>query len=550
MLNKIINFFSVAFREDFNSSRASRVTNIIIITLIILSILEVVLSSEPGFDEYSSYLDAIFVTTSTIFLIEIALRIIVLFKTNPDFRGVKAIKSYIFNFYNLIDLISVLPFIVGFFGISFSPFWKSLRVFRIFKIIRYMPSVSLLVGAFKNKKNLLIVSLQSILILALLLSIALYYAEHNVKNSNFTSISQALLWSLAKFIGDIGGYGDFVPETLMGKILATFNGILGIAIFAIPAGIIASGFVEEIENKEQETKANENINLIKDVFAKDHLAQINRYKAKYGLETIRRKSLSLNDLKYKLNLTEQEISILAKLNSGLRIRTFNKILDNNVKSETVNAEFFIDNSLYGTFLDNNSPITILTATSGSQPFMGHFSHALSEKLGANYLSVEKFSDSDFNPKMRVNFTTNKTFFNEPDHKALIAFNNDLKKLKGKHKLIVIIGPKSSNGHTFELLNGGQKGENQLSNENSTYHPVEKLKQFAHDFESNIKAENWSLGIHTDYGISSEFHLSYYINKVLETNVFQLNISANLLKNDSEEYYKSISILADSIKTLI
>jgi voltage-gated potassium channel len=134
--------------------------------------------------------------------------------------------------------------------------------------------------------------MQSIFFLALLLSIALYYSEHKIENSQFTSISQALLWSLAKFIGDIGGYGDFVPLTVTGKILATMNGILGIAIFALPAGIIGSGFVEEIEKRLKEKKALEDITLVKDVFSRDHMAEVMRNKKKYDQETVRRKSLT------------------------------------------------------------------------------------------------------------------------------------------------------------------------------------------------------------------------------------------------------------------
>jgi voltage-gated potassium channel len=548
-MKKFTTYLIETFNDDLNSSKASRMTNFFIVLLIIISTLEVIFSSEPSFEKYSNYLHAVFVITSCVFIVEIFFRIFVLYKTNPDFRGLKAFKLYFFNFYNIVDIISVLPFLIGFFGINFSPFWKSLRVFRIFKIIRYLPSISLLVGAFKNKKNLLIISMQSILILALLLSIALYFAEHHVKDSNFTSISQALLWSLAKFIGDIGGYGDFVPLTLTGKILATFNGILGIAIFAIPAGIIASGFVEEIENKEQEKMAADNLKLLKDVFSKDHLAQINRYKAKYGLENIRRRSLTLNDLKYKLNLTEQDISIIAKMNAGLRVRTFNQILPNDVKSETVNAEYFIDNSSYGTFINKESSITILTTTSNSQPFMGHFTHSLAEKLNANYMSVEKYSSVDFNPQKSIDFSSNEAFFNETNNEALIAFKKDLIKLKNHNKLVIIIGPKSSNGTTFELLNGGIKGDNKLATEKSTYIPVEELSDFANNFENNIKTHNWNLGIHVDYGLENNNHISLYINKILGVNVFQINISANLLKNDSEEYYKSIYILSESIKTL-
>ena len=64
---------------------------------------------------------------------------------------------------------------------------------------------------------------------------------------NFGDIVDAFIWSLSKFIGGVGGYGDFEPITFWGQVMATVVGLLGIALFAVPAGIIGAGFVEEIE---------------------------------------------------------------------------------------------------------------------------------------------------------------------------------------------------------------------------------------------------------------------------------------------------------------
>jgi len=547
MNNKLIHYFEKAFKEGNNTSLAFKTINGIIVVLILISTLEVILSTEPSFKIYEPYLNLIFFITSCIFLLEYIFRIYIKRKTDTKFKGFNAYKNYLFNFYNLIDFIALIPFFIGLFGLYISPIWKTLRILRIFKILRYFPSVELMVNALKDKKNILLISLQSILFIALLLSIALYYFEHKVETSQFTSISQALLWSLAKFIGDIGGYGDFVPVTLIGKVLATFNGILGIAIFALPAGIIGSGFVEEIEKRLKEKKALEHISLVSNVFKRDHLSDVTRVKRKYEMETVRRKSLTQNDLRYRLNLTDDDITEMINRQSGLRIRPVITILQDGSKVESIVAEYYNNTRIYGTFTQKNSPITIISPLSNEQPFIGHFTHAISERLNANYLSVEKFSKSSFNPKNALDFMENSTFFQGDSPEAIQVFKQDINALISNTKTFIIFGAKASKGHTYELLNGGKAGDKALLIEDSSYHPVENLAKFVDGINNKLTVDGLSMGIHEDYGISSEHHLLHFINKKSGSNVFQINISAGLLKEEKEVYYKSIFILSETIK---
>jgi hypothetical protein len=547
MKNAFIRYFEEAFKEGNNTSKAYKTINGIIVLLILISTLEVILSTEPSFKIYESYLYLVFVITSIIFLIEYVLRLYIKSKTDTKFKGFRAYKNYFFDFYNLVDLIAIVPFFIGFFGMHISPIWKALRVLRIFKILRYFPSVELMVNGLKNKKSILLISLQSIFFLALLLSIALFYWEHKSENSEFTSISQALLWSLAKFIGDIGGYGDFVPVTFVGKVLATLNGILGIAIFAIPAGIIGSGFVEEIEKRQKEKEALEHIGLVKSVFERDHVAELTRIKKKYEMETVRRKSLTQNDLKYRLNLTDDHITEMNNRQSGLRIRPVNTILPDGSKAESIVAEYYQENRIYGTCIDMNSTITVISPLSNDQPFIGHFTHALAERLNANYLSVEKFSKSDFNPQNVMDFMENIAFFQDDSPKAIQVFKEDLNALIANTKTFIIFGAKASKGHTFELLNGGKAGDKALLKEGSSYHPVEALAKFADGINNKIAVDDLSMGIHEDYGITGEYHLLHFINKKMGGNVLQINVSANLLKEEKELYYKSIYMLSETIK---
>jgi voltage-gated potassium channel len=547
MKSAIVLFLKDAFKENNYGSQAYKVVNGLIVSLILISTIEIILSSEPSFKSYATYFYYVFAITSIIFLIELISRMYIKAKTDHEFRGFNAYMKYFLSFYNFIDIISILPFFIGFFGVDISPLWKALRVFRVFKILRHFPSMELLVNSLKSKKNILLISMQSIFFLVLLLSISLYYCEYKIANSQFTSISQALLWSLAKFIGDIGGYGDFVPLTILGKILATINGILGIAIFALPAGIIGSGFVEEIEKQVKEKKALQDITLVKDVFSKDHIAEVVRNKNKYDQKSVRRKYLTYNDLKYRLNLTDEDIVSIIAVQAGLRIRTLNVYTPDRIKSEKIVAEYYDDNTIYGTFINKNSYYTIISPLSNEQPFLGHFTHAISERLNANYISVEKFSKSDFNPQKVLDFIENKSYFDNDGPDAFNAFKQDINTIKSNTKIYIILGAKASKNHTYELLNGGKAGEKKLIVHNSSFNPVETLAKFSEDLNKKLMADKFSLGIHEDYGISSEYHLLHFLKDKMGGNVFQINVSANLLKEDNELYYKSIYVLSETIK---
>ena len=277
------------------------------------------------------------------------------------------------------------------------------------------------------------------------------------------------------------------------------------------------------------------------------MAELTRIKQKYEMEAVRRKSLTLNDLKYRLNLTDDDISEMINNQSGLRIRPVNTILQDGTKVENIVAEYFEDNRIYGTFIQNNSTITVISPLSNAQPYMGHFTHAIAEILNANYLSVEKFSKSDFNPLKVMDFMENGAFFRDDTPEAIQVFKEDLNALIANTKTFIIFGAKASKGHTYELLNGGKAGDKALREDGSSYHPVQTLSKFVDGINNKLAVDGLSLGIHEDYGISGEHHLLHFINKKMGGNVLQINISANLLKEEKELYYKSIFVLSETIK---
>ena len=152
----------------------------------------------------------------------------------------------------IVDLIAILPlFLTMSVAMGFDPrFIRVLRLFRLMrltKLARYSRSIRVLGRIYVRKKSDLVIVLVGELIAVLLISNLIWLAEHG-KSDSFVSIPDAMWWSVTTLT--TVGYGDVVPVTVWGKLLATVVSLLGVALFAMPAGILASGFIEEIGHQQ------------------------------------------------------------------------------------------------------------------------------------------------------------------------------------------------------------------------------------------------------------------------------------------------------------
>ena len=215
-----------------------------------VSSLEVVLESVASLNlRYFHLFFIIDCLVSILFSIEYLLRLWT-YRIAGEKPSLKQRFSHVTSFYMVIDFISIIPFYFSLFIPTGYGFIRIVRIFRLFRLLkfgRYMKSQNLVVNAIKNKGKELILSMQLVVFLTVILSAVLYHIENSAQPDNFGDIIDSFLWSLSKFIGGVGGYGDFEPVTLWGQVIATVVGLLGIALFAVPAGIIGAGFVEEIE---------------------------------------------------------------------------------------------------------------------------------------------------------------------------------------------------------------------------------------------------------------------------------------------------------------
>lgn len=195
--------------------------------LIILSVIAFALETESSLQEkYSSYFNYFEIFTVIIFTFEYFVRILVSKKK----------LSYIFSFYGIVDLLAILPFYLDF---GFDA--RSLRVIRIFKIFKFkqynyaMKRYSLALNSIRNE--LAVFSLSAMFLLYVS-AVGIYFFEKDVQPEKFGSILDSMWWALVTLT--TVGYGDTFPVTPLGKIFTSLIVVIGIAIIAIPTGLISS----------------------------------------------------------------------------------------------------------------------------------------------------------------------------------------------------------------------------------------------------------------------------------------------------------------------
>lgn len=153
---------------------------------------------------------------------------------------------YPFSIMAIIDLISILPSLTilnqGFKLLRLFRMFRALRVFRAFKLFRYSKNAQIIANIFKKQKG----PLSYVLILALGYIIISALVVFNVEPDSFGSFFDAIYWATVSLT--TMGYGDIYPVTEIGRIVTMISSLFGIAIVALPAGIITAGYMDELSN--------------------------------------------------------------------------------------------------------------------------------------------------------------------------------------------------------------------------------------------------------------------------------------------------------------
>lgn len=234
----------------------SQCFQVFLIGLIILNVAAVILESIQALLSQYFELFLIFeIFSIAIFTIEYILRLWVCTE-NPEYqRPIQGRIRYALTPFAIIDLLAILPFFLPFLipvDLRFMRVLRVMRIFRALKLIRYSDAFSLLSRALKREKYVIAVIVLILTVLFLFASTLMYYAEYEAQPEVFASIPHAMWWAVVTLT--TVGYGDIYPITVQGKVLGSIIAVIGIGLFALPAGVFAAGFIEEVKS----TKSTQN----------------------------------------------------------------------------------------------------------------------------------------------------------------------------------------------------------------------------------------------------------------------------------------------------
>lgn len=227
-----------------------RLVNFFIMALILLNVAAVVLESEASIDaRYGPLFDAFGLVSIVAFTAEYALRLWVSDLEPGRFGPVGGRVRFALSPLAMVDLAVILPY---FLPVVFPDlrFLRGVRVFWLFRILsmgRYSESMGTLERVIRAKKEELTVTFFAIVFFLTVASSIIYFLEHTVQPESFPSIPATMWWGLLTLTTI--GYGDVYPVTTLGKIVGSLIIILGVGMFALPTGVLASGFVEDIQSR-------------------------------------------------------------------------------------------------------------------------------------------------------------------------------------------------------------------------------------------------------------------------------------------------------------
>ena len=230
---------------------ASRIVDMFLITLIVLNVVAVMLNTVQSLAARHGRFFWLFEHFSVaVFTIEYLLRMWVCTENTSYRRPVAGRIKYFFTPFAIIDLIAIAPLYLPMLipvDLIFLRALRFVRLLRLLKLGRYSESIKLMGSVLKAKKEEISVAIAMSLILLLIASGLMYFIENPSQPEKFSSIPASMWWGVVTMT--TVGYGDLCPVTAAGKVLAGVIALLGISLFILPAGIIATGYAGEIQRR-------------------------------------------------------------------------------------------------------------------------------------------------------------------------------------------------------------------------------------------------------------------------------------------------------------
>lgn len=237
---RIFDIIQIGSRVDV----ASKIFDVFIVIMIITSITVTFMQTFDELDPYDPILNKIELFTIIVFIIEYLLRIYTSDLLYPEASRGRAIWDFIFSFYGLVDLLTIISYfmVLDSNGIVAFRMIRAVRILRLFKVNTSSDAFNVVAGVLKERKNQILSSIFMIAMLIMAASLCMYGFEHDAQPDVFNNAFSGIWWAMSTVLTI--GYGDIYPITIGGRIIAIVIALLGVCAVAIPTGVISAGFVE------------------------------------------------------------------------------------------------------------------------------------------------------------------------------------------------------------------------------------------------------------------------------------------------------------------
>ena len=399
-----------------------------------------------------------------------------------------------------------------------------------------------------NRKEELYITVIIMVLLMFFSAAVIHLFEREAQPEAFSSVFSALWWAVAALT--TVGYGDVYPITVGGKVFAAFIAMCGIGMFALPTGILGSGFIEEIEDVKKLEKDILNSRLINDAFEVESLIRVRRFKKKLGIATPR-KNIEFITLQNELSLSEAEVFQAIKNTKGLRVRNIHSEEQSKFEDMVV-VEKFPCNKSYGALIHRSDRVTVINSTAGSEVAVGHFSEALAAALDASYISNEYYSAGSLIKDHRHNFSSNGAYVDPTSEcrAELAEFRQDIQRSIKKGSLVIVFFSAAKSRPDVTLATGGKQGEKCYQHDNSTFDDLERVEPFCRNLDARLKSE-FQMALSDEIPIDDfdPKRICQFIRRSTGADVLTLRVNIKTLRwADNELYYRFIGTIADAIKS--
>lgn len=236
--------------NDDYKSKVSNCINYLLIILIVGNVAAVLLESiNEIYKLYKPYFDLFENISIVIFSGEYLLRFWSVIEEDREEAAWKQRIRWMKSGGAIVDLMAILPAYLNFFVHIDLRFLRVLRLVRLLKLTRYFVSLQILLRVIQREKGSFQAVIFILVIMIVMSASAIYVVENKAQPEAFSSIPQAMWWAVVTLT--TVGYGDVTPVTNLGRLLGAFITILGVGIAALPAGILASGLANELNQRNQ-----------------------------------------------------------------------------------------------------------------------------------------------------------------------------------------------------------------------------------------------------------------------------------------------------------